>query len=176
MLSKEARRTRLDELFRVKAATEGEIAELLGEEERTESYRDEGATSTETWVVERYGVATGTARALTQVGAKTPRMPKLAGALRAGEISFDKVRAVADVATLRNDGQLRDEARRCSVRELAEVARFERERTARPDTRSEHERRFCRFNDDLPHHHGPATGRGLRRDAGPSRRLGPSGP
>ena len=148
MLSKEARRTRLDELFRVKAATEGEIAELLGEEARTESYRDEGATSAETWVVERYGVATGTARALTQVGVKAPRMPKLAGALRVGEISFDKVRAVADVATPRNDARLRNEARRRSVRELAEVARLEREHTARPETRSEHERRFCRFNDD----------------------------
>jgi Domain of unknown function (DUF222)/HNH endonuclease len=147
MLSTQARRTRLDELFRVKAATEGEIAELLCEEERTESYRDEGATSTETWVVERYGVATATARALTHVGMTTPRMPKLAGALRSGEISFDKVRAVADVATPRTDRELLDQARRCSVRQLADVVRMERERTARPETRSEHERRFLRFND-----------------------------
>ena len=103
MLSKEARRARLDELFQVKASTEGEIIELLDEEERTESYRDEGATSTQSWVVERYGVATSTARALTHVGTKTRATPRLAGALRAGEISFDKVRAVADVITPRND-------------------------------------------------------------------------
>ena len=85
MLSKQARRARLDELFRVKAATEGEITELLCEEERTESFRDEGATSTETWTVERYGVATATARALTHVGTKARHMPKLVGALRAGD-------------------------------------------------------------------------------------------
>jgi hypothetical protein len=149
MLSNEARRTRLDELFRLKAAAEGEIAEHLCAVARTESYRREGATSTEAWVVERYGVAIATARALTHVGTKSPSMPKLMGAVRAGEISFDKVRAVADVATPRNDRQLRDEARRCSVRELAEVARMERDRTARPDTRTEHERRFCRFNDSF---------------------------
>jgi len=142
MLSKEARRTRLDELFHVKAAAEGEIAELLCEEERTESYRDEGATSTESWVVERYGVATSTARALTHVGTKSPAMPKLIGAVRAGEISFDKIRAVADVATQRSDGQLLNQARRCSVRELAEVAR-----TQRGHTDARQDRRFCRFND-----------------------------
>ena len=143
MLSKEARRLRLDELFRVKASTEGEIIELLEEEERTESYRDEGATSAQSWVVERYGVANSTARALTHVGTKTRATPRLAGAFRAGEISFDKVRAVADVATPRNDGQLLDEVRRCSVRELAD---FARRRTAerlpsRPDSHS------LRFND-----------------------------
>jgi hypothetical protein len=142
MLSTEARRTRLDELFHVKAAAEGEIAELLCEEERTESYRDEGATSTESWVVERYGVATSTARALTHVGTKSPTMPKLIGAVRAGEISFDKIRAVADVATLRSDGQLLNQARRYSVRELAEVAR-----TQRGHTDARQDRRFCRFND-----------------------------
>ena len=147
MLSKQARRTRLDELFSVKAATEGEIAELLCEEERTESFRDEGATSTETWVVERYGVATGTARALTHVGTKIPRMPKLAGALRAGEISFDKVRAVADVASPRTDRELLHQARRCSVRELADVVRTQRDRTPRPDERTAHARRYLRFND-----------------------------
>ena len=148
MLSTQARRTRLDELFRVKAATDGEIAQLLCEEERTESFRDEGATSTETWVVERYGVAIATARTLTHVGTKSRRMPKLAGALCAGEISFDKVRAVADVVTPRTDPELLEQARRCSVRQLADVARTQRDRTVRPDTRSEHERRFCRFNDD----------------------------
>jgi hypothetical protein len=144
MLSKQARRARLDELFRVKATTEGEIAVLLCEEERTESYRDEGATSTETWTVERYGVATATARALTHVGTKTPHMPKLVDALRAGEISFDKERAVADVVTPRSDRELLHQARRCSVRQLADVARTQRDRTARPDT---HDRRFLRFND-----------------------------
>ena len=144
MLSNEARRTRLDELFRLKAATEGEIAELLRDEERSQSYRDEGATSAESWVVERYGVAIATARALTHVGTKTSTTPHLAEALRAGEISLDKVRVVADVATNRNDRKLLDQARRCSVRELAEVVRSQRVHASAPDNRM---RRFLRFND-----------------------------
>jgi hypothetical protein len=145
MLSKEARRARLDELFHVKAAAEGEIIALLDEEERSESYRDEGATSTQSWVVERYGVATSTARALTHVGTETRATPGLVGALRAGEISFDKVRAVADVATPRNDRQLVEQARRCSVRELADVARRAAQRSSSPV--HPHDRRFLRFND-----------------------------
>jgi len=154
MLSTEARRTRLDELFRAKAAAEGEIVELLCEEERTESYRNEGATSTESWVVERYGVATATARALMQVGRKAATMPKVVGALRAGEVSFDKVRAVADVATPRTDRDLLDQARRCTVRELADVARTLAERRSAgsnaltsPPARSAHDSRYLRFND-----------------------------
>ena len=145
MLSKEPRRARLDELFKVKASTEGEIVELLDEEERTESYRDEGATSTQSWVVERYGVAASTARALTHVGTKTRATPRIAGALRAGEISFDKVRVVADVITPRNDDQLLDEARRCSVRELADGARRTAERS--PACSDALDRRSLRFND-----------------------------
>ena len=153
-MSNEQRRARLDELFRVRAAAEAEITVHLGESDRNQAYRDEGATSTESWVVERFGVSTATARALTRVGEKAWDMPHLIGALCSGDVSLDKVRAVADVATPEMDEELKDQAQRCTVRELADVARtiaqIEASRgstASSSSSSSEHDRRFFRFND-----------------------------
>ncbi|HEX4434217.1 MAG TPA: DUF222 domain-containing protein [Acidimicrobiales bacterium] len=147
-LSKEQRRARLDMLFRQRAALDGEIVLHLGEVERGEEYRDEGATSTEAWTVERFGIAVSTARALTRVGQKASDLPHLVGALSQGAVSFDKVRAVADVATAESDQELCGQAKEHSVRELADIARSAGAR-ARSASRSpsEHDRRFLRFND-----------------------------
>ena len=73
------------------------------------------------------------------------------GSLRAGEISFDKVRTVVDVATPKTDRALCAQAKELSVRDLAEVARTEaaRARSASvPSSRSEHDSRYLRFNDE----------------------------
>jgi hypothetical protein len=150
-LSNEARAERLKVLFRRDSATRGEISVLLGEVDRSESYRDEGATSTEAWVVERYGVSTATARTLTHVGEKAWDVPHLVGSMCAGDISFDKVRAVIDVATPETERELCDQAQECTVRELADVARITTEgsaaRAARPDSGAAHEGRYLRCND-----------------------------
>jgi hypothetical protein len=124
----------------------------LGEFERRQGFRDDGATSLESWVAERFGVSTPTARSLTHVAEMAWDLPHLVGSLCAGEISFDKVRVLADVATPESERKLCDRAKECSVRELAEVARSEaalaRTRSPSPSSsRSEQDRRFVRFND-----------------------------
>ena len=136
----------LDQAFQQKAAAEGTIVVLLGEVHRRQAYRENGATSTEAWAAERFGVSTPTARALTQVGEKAWDMPHLVESLCAGDLSFDKVRAVADVATPETDQELADQAKGCTVRELADVARASAPPQP-PSGRSEHERRFLRFNE-----------------------------
>ena len=147
-MSKEERRAFLDNAFERMAAAKGDIALGLGEVDRGQEYRDEGATSTESWVVERYGVSTATARALTHVAIKAWDIPDLIGSLCAGEISFDKVRAVADVATPETDRELCSKAKEHSVRDLADIARSAAEQTAPPSPHgSDHDRRFLRFND-----------------------------
>src|ERR1700722_9363703 len=113
----------LVEAFRQKAAADGTIVVLLGEVDRRQAYRDDGATSTESWATERFGVSTPTARAYTRVGEKAWDMPQLVESLCAGDLSFDKVRAVADVATPETDQELCDQAKECTVRQLADVAR-----------------------------------------------------
>ena len=93
----------LDGFFRQVGAAVGNIVLYLGEVERRQAYRDDGATSAETWVVERFGVSTPTARTYTHVGEKAWDLPHLVGSLCTGDLSFDKVRAVADVATPETD-------------------------------------------------------------------------
>jgi hypothetical protein len=82
-------------------------------------------------------------------------IPHLVGSLCAGDISFDKVRAVADVATPETDRELRDHARDCGVADLVEIARTcaaTSASVARPTgsataAESEHDRRYVRCND-----------------------------
>jgi hypothetical protein len=150
-MSKEERRDHLDRALRAIAAAEGEVLALVGEVERNQDFRDDGATSTEAWLAERYGVSASRARTYVHVGEKASGLPHLVGALCAGEISFDKVRVVADVATRGTERRLCDQAKQCTVRELADIARSagEMARASSPARgRSEHDQRFVRFNDE----------------------------
>jgi hypothetical protein len=146
-LSNEAIAGRLDALFRQKAALEGTIVVLLGEVARRQTYRDEGATAPEPWAVERFGVSTPTARALTRLAEKAWDIPHLVGSLCAGDISLDKVRAVADVATPETDRQLAEQAKECTVRQLGEIARTSAAAPKPPGAGAEHDRRSLRFNE-----------------------------
>ena len=122
----------------------------LAESTRREMFRDDGATSPEVWVAECFGVSAPTARSYSCVAEKAPALPHLVGSLGSGDISFDKVRAVVDVATARTDGELCAQAKEHSVRELVEVARTvsERARSAiSSQSRSQHDSRYLRFND-----------------------------
>ena len=139
----------LDGFFRQVGAAVGNIVLYLGEVDRRQAFRDDGATSAETWVVERFGVSTPTARTYTHVGEKAWDLPHLVESLCTGDLSFDKVRAVADVATPETDQELCEAAKACSVRELADVARTRAAPNQRPPARCEHDRRFVRFNEAL---------------------------
>ncbi len=139
-------RAHLDLLFRQKAAVEGAIVVLLGEVDRRQAYRAEGATSAEAWAVERFGVSTPTARAYVHLSEKAWDIPHLIGGLCAGDLSLDKVRAVAGVATPETDRELGTEAAECSVRQLVELARS-RNGTSEARAASDYEGRFLRFND-----------------------------
>ena len=128
------------------ASLAGLIVQLTAELDRREGWRVEGATSLEAWIVERCGVSVPTARAWSHVGKRLFDLPHLAAGLSGGELSFDKVRAVADSATPETDRDFRDRAQQCSVRQLAELARAEKgapEAAAQAD----YEGRSVRFND-----------------------------
>jgi Domain of unknown function (DUF222)/HNH endonuclease len=136
----------LDGLFRQRASVDGEIVMLLGEADRRQSFREEGATSAETWAAERFGISTTTARAYARLGEKASDIPHLMGSLCEGDLSLDKVRAVAEVATPETDRELCDQAKEHSVRDLGDIARSVAPPKP-PSGRSEHDRRFLRFND-----------------------------
>jgi hypothetical protein len=131
------------EVSRHMASLAGFFALLTAELDRREGWRTEGATSLESWIVERLGVSIPTARAFGHVGERLFDLPYLASALCAGDLSFDKVRAVVDAATPETDRDLSDRARECSVVELTQLARRQKAdpAAATRDTRS------LRFND-----------------------------
>jgi len=122
-MSTKERRAFLDNAFERLREAQGDIVAALGEVDRGQDFRDEGATSTESWVQERYGVSSATARRLVRVGKVIWNLPHLVGSLRDGDISLDKVQALAEVATPETDAEWRDRARECSVRDLVEVAK-----------------------------------------------------
>jgi len=134
------------ESSRQMASLAGRIVLLAAELDRREGWRTEGATSLESWIVERCGVSVATARAWAHVGERLFDLPQLAASLSAGDLTFDKVRAVADVATPETEGALSAQARGCSVRELLQLGRA---RNGSSDTRAEadYEKRSVRFND-----------------------------
>lgn len=141
----------LREDFETMTAAQGRFLVRIGEFNRRQAYRDEGATSLESWTAERFGISTATARGYARVGEKAWDIPHLVGSMCAGDISLDKVRAVVDVATPETDQQLLDQARECSVRDLVEVARSSAAASvagSRPAP-SGYDRRFLRFNDGL---------------------------
>jgi hypothetical protein len=145
-LSNDELASRLDGLFRLRAAADGSIIELLGEVDRRESFRDDGATSAEPWVAERFGVSQPTARTYVHVAQRCFDLPDLLAGLCAGELSFDKLRAVADTSTPETDHDVLERARDCSVRQLAELARSEAG-ASEARAAADHDRRFVRFND-----------------------------
>jgi Domain of unknown function (DUF222)/HNH endonuclease len=151
-LSKDELRARMHHALRAKAAAEGEYTVFFAESNKREMFRDDGATSPETWSAHCFGLSAPTARSYAVVAEKSDGLPELMSSLRQGQISFDKVRAVVDVATPETDHSLCEQAKECSVRELVEVARTTaaRARSASvSQSRSEHDGRYARFND--PH-------------------------
>ena len=157
-------------------AVDGRIVEKLGEADRQETFRDDGATSTESWAVERFGVSIPTARALTHVAEKAGDLPNLTGALCQGEITFDKLRAVADVATPETERELLDAARECSVRQLAEVAGARRSVPNRGTRRRATRSPVLALQRPVPDDFDPAPARFLRRDQSCDRGSGQRDP
>jgi hypothetical protein len=135
-----------ERLGRVMSATLGTLLSVVGELDRREAWRSEGATSSATWLTQRLGVGDGTGRNWSVVAEKLWDLPHLAQGLRVGALSFDKVRAAVEFATPETDATVLRQAEACSVRQLADLVRTNRGTT---DDKAEthHEFRYLRFND-----------------------------
>jgi hypothetical protein len=136
------------ESARAMASQAGRIVLLLGELDRRQGWRVDGATSLEAWVIERFGFSVATARAYAHVAERLFDLPHLADGLSTGALSFDKVRAVVDTATPETDRDLRQHASTHSVVELSQLARASRSPgPSAAQAEAERDRRSLRFND-----------------------------
>jgi Domain of unknown function (DUF222) len=147
-MSDEELRTANDVEAALVATHQGRLTAIVGELDRRQAFRADGATSTQAWLVERNGISAASARSLVRVAVRLFDLPSLAGALSRGGVSFDKVRVAADVAAPETDAEWAQKAEELSVAELAEVARSN-VRPGAADTRAEHQARSLRCNDTL---------------------------
>ncbi len=126
------------------AAHQGRFVALVGELDRRQGWREEGATSLSEWIVEATGAAPATARVQAKVADRLFDLPALAGVLSAGAASFDQVRIVAAVARPENDARWAELVRTRTVQELSEAVQAARADAGRP---SQESRRWLRFNE-----------------------------
>ena len=135
-----------ERLGREIASAHGRLLMAVGELDRREAWRTEGATSCGAWITQRLGVAEGTGRAWSHVAKKLWDLPHLAQGLRVGALSFDKVRVAVEIATPESDASILRQAEECTVRQITDLVHADQE-AADPESESRHEHRYLRFND-----------------------------
>jgi Domain of unknown function (DUF222)/HNH endonuclease len=128
------------------AASLGALMGVVVELDKREAWRSEGATSLGSWLAQRLGISEATGRAWAHVAERLDDLPHLSQGIRVGALSFDKVRAVVDVANPETDASILRQADECSVRQLNDLARADRTVT-NAEAEADHEFRYLRFND-----------------------------
>jgi Domain of unknown function (DUF222) len=135
-----------ERLGRVISSTLGSLLTTLGELDRREAWRLEGATSSGAWLTERLGVAEATGRAWSHVAEKLWDLPHLAQGLRVGALSFDKVRVAVEIAKPETEAAILRQAEECTVRQMKDLV-MAAEGPSDEQAENHHEYRYLRFND-----------------------------
>ncbi|HEY3843205.1 MAG TPA: DUF222 domain-containing protein [Acidimicrobiales bacterium] len=128
------------------AVAQGRLMVIFGELSKREGFRTEGATSLSAWAVQRCGVSEATGRAWSHVAERLDDLPHLAQGLLDGAVSFDKIRAVVDLAEPETDAELLGQATEYPVRHLADLARHARG-ASEASSAANYDSRYLRFND-----------------------------
>ena len=93
----------------------------LREFDRVDGWHRAGALSCAHWLSWRVGMDLGAAREKVRVAKKLAELPVIDEALRKGEISYSKVRAMTRVATAENEGDLLGMARCATGAQLEKI-------------------------------------------------------
>jgi len=104
------------------AATHRLLADLRAFDESGEWYR-QGARSCAHWLSWRVGWGAGKAREHVRVARRLGELPLVDEALRRGELSYCKVRAISRVATPANEAELLEQARHSTGADLERICR-----------------------------------------------------
>jgi Domain of unknown function (DUF222)/HNH endonuclease len=135
-----------ERLGRVISSTIGSLLSTVGELDRREAWRAEGATSSGAWLTQRLGISEATGRLWSQVAERLWDLPHLAQGLRVGALSFDKVRAAVEIATPETDAAVLRQAEECTVRQMVDLVRDSRG-TSDERAEAQFDYRYLRFND-----------------------------
>jgi hypothetical protein len=118
--------------------------------DRGGGWHTQGARSCAHWLSWRVGWGLGTAREHLRVAGRLADLPLLDDALRRGEVSYAKLRAITRVATPENEAALLELARQSSGHQLETVCRKYRavlRHDAEPDPEGDRQRRWVARRD-----------------------------
>lgn len=96
---------------------------LLDEFDRREGWGGGGFRSCAHWLSWRTGIALGAAREKVRVARALPDLPTISEAMRRGELSYSKVRALTRMATPENEGDLLEFARHGTTAHVERLVR-----------------------------------------------------
>jgi hypothetical protein len=132
----------------IDAATHRLLA-LIREFDRARGWDHQGALSCAHWLSWRIGLDLGPARERVRVAHRLAELPLIDEALRRGELSYSKVRAMTRVASSANEAALLEQARLTTAAQLERICRFYRQVKC-PTRDAEDERRWVasRTTDD----------------------------
>jgi len=144
------------------------LLEIIAAFDERRLWQADGATSVAAWLVARLGVSYGTATAWSETAARLTNLPALSAAYEEGRLSWDQVRAAAEVADAGNEAAVLAQALGASAAQLERAARRHRERVgpsgeAIHSVRWWYERRGVqwRLNGYLPAEQGAVVARAL---------------
>jgi Domain of unknown function (DUF222) len=110
----------------IDAATHRLLA-LIREFDRARGWDQQGALSCAHWLSWRIGMTLGPAREKVRVAHRLAELRLIDEALRRGELSYSKVRAMTRVATEANEAALLEQARLTTAAQLERICRFYRQ-------------------------------------------------
>ena len=95
--------------------------------DRAGGWHAQGALSCAHWLAWRIGLGPGPAREKVRVAHRLGELPLIDEALRRGEISYSKVRAMTRIATRENEAELLEMARAMTAAQLEKLCRLRRQ-------------------------------------------------
>jgi hypothetical protein len=110
----------------IDSATHGLLAQIR-RFDSLEGWGRQGALSCAHWLTWRVGLGLGAAREQVRVANALGALPAIDEALRRGEVSYSKVRAMTRVATPANERELLDIARSSTAAQLERICRLYRQ-------------------------------------------------
>jgi hypothetical protein len=165
----------LDDVNAQMGRMQRQLLQLIADADRAEIWRDSGARDTAHLLAIRYGISEWKARRWVAAGHALENLPRIAEALRVGELGIDKVVELARFATLDDQSRLVRWARSVSVGSVRHRADFEQKASIKDVRETERSREVSwwyfdegrRFGleADLPAASGPVVINALEREA-----------
>ena len=129
------------QLGAVLTATHAALLEIVAVVDEREHWRSDGCLSLEDWIAFTFQVGRTTARDWADAARALGELPHLSAAFASGEMSWDKTKAVATLASTASDEALTAEALETDVKHLERAARKARA-ISLEDANARHRDRF----------------------------------